>query len=206
MTKEDASQPEPDVHETSPSLTTSTEKVIPAEMDETERVIIALLQKLHAYETRNNPALQEFKKSLPHEFPLEVSVGWDHGRKTADILDTVFTDDGSGYLLIDTSRDFEVFWFMIYPKIDNKTKDSLRQQYGNDKYDQMFKTFGGSDIRLMMPRKWNNTLEIFANIGSFAGMEQIWADIIDDIEYPIEVRDRHGFNYKNKAFKNKPAT
>jgi len=79
----------------------------------------------------------------------------------------------------------------------------VRARYSSWKeYQEAFPSKGSTDIRIYLP--WGReALRIFANQGSFKGMEEDWAAAVGNIPYPIEVEDRDEFRYFNKAYRQK---
>ncbi len=123
------------------------------------------------------------KLVLEQKSTTEIKVDWDLGRTTSDIYkDAIRYDTG---LPEPVDSDTYTSFGLLVNSLS--TSESL----------------GSNDIRII---KADKGLRLFANMGHLSGMEQYFARITGDIDYPISVEDRNGFHYENTAFKKQALT
>lgn len=118
-------------------------------------------------------AVDEKKQPPGHK----TGLSWRHGRTTEEIIKGAEQGDLSS-LPIPQGSYYDSFGWML-PRTE-----SLRGYTGSP------------DIRVYDLE--GSALKLFANIGSFEGMEQAWHEVIDNINYPVIADDRYGNKVENK--------
>lgn len=124
----------------------------------------------------------------------KLKISWDYGISTEKRVNAALSGNTSLLPVPRKGRYTTFEWFTGY-KLD---LDVRRQYKSLEEYRAAFPSKGSSDIRIY---DMGDSLRFFANTGSFEGVEKDWAEAVDDIPYPIQVKDRHGFRYENPAYR-----
>ena len=133
-----------------------------------------------------------------------IIIRFEYELTANQILDATLDRGYGSYLPTPYGEDYQDFsWMTGY-----EDRPEIRKKYPDyDSYKKDYPTIGSRDIRVLNHHgKNSDPLLFFANTGSFTGMEAELKEAFEGEPFPIIVRDRNGFEYKNPAFSQLPPT